>query len=152
MLLGGDLSDAKLAAERAWERARDGLRQHEGMPTQESMSACDAAGRASIEVSTAIEGVEGARRAPSESSSRFTERGRNKLAQLNRYSIIPIGGPTGEVDPDELLSGGPSARIALLDGDAEGARRILLAQVSALTARERDSHSGAQHAAAASRR
>lgn len=116
--LSGRLTQATRWAERALEHARDGLRMNEGLPTREVMDAYDEAYHVTMKVAAAAQGA-GAVGRVLDDVAELHARVRKKLAEFNRFSVIPISGPTGEVKPEELFHGRLAA-IASLVGDRPG--------------------------------
>jgi hypothetical protein len=106
-----------------WNHALASLRLTEGMPAREVVQLIDAAALMLVETRALTEGATGVSRTLDDLVA-MHERFRDRLAVFNRNSVIPLDGPTGPVDPEELLRGRGSVMHALLSGDAAEALRI----------------------------
>jgi tetratricopeptide (TPR) repeat protein len=124
LLLRARLPEAMEWAERAREHARVGARLAEGMPTQEVMSGYDDAFYAIMRIAAASRDAATAARVLDELMD-VHSRAREKLAEFNRSAVVPLAGPAGEVEADQLVDGKAAALAASLAGQPADAVRIL---------------------------
>lgn len=125
LVLHGNLNAALRAAWNAQRFFLKQLRAHEGLPTHELMSECDAAHAVEIACLLRMEGVAGVTRAL-ERLARWHNQARTLLARVNTSSQIASVGPTRPLDPQSLLNGYPSALIAHLEGRKNEALELAL--------------------------
>jgi hypothetical protein len=107
-----------------WTQALRSLRLTEGMPAQEVVQLVDAAALLLVELRALTEGATGVQRSLDDLVA-LHERFRERLAVFNRHSVIPVDGPAGPVDPEELLRGRASALQSLLAGRPSEALRVI---------------------------
>jgi tetratricopeptide (TPR) repeat protein len=107
-----------------WNHALECMRLAEGMPVQEVVELIDRAALLLVEVRALTEGASGVFRTLNDLVA-LHERFRERLEVFNRHSVIPLSGPGGLVDPEDLLRGRASAMYAILSGRAAEAFRIL---------------------------
>ncbi len=129
LLLGGRLREAMQWAESAEQHARDGMRKNEGLPTEEVMSAYDHAFHVIMSIAAAGQDADGAAVVLDDLVA-VHARARRALSEFNRFAIVPVGGPSSEVNAEELFDGRPAALVALGAGRSDDAVRILSSQLA----------------------
>jgi hypothetical protein len=129
LLLRGRLLEAMHHAERAEEHARAGLRKSGGLPTKEIMSAYEHALYAMMRI-VAVSGDAAGMAQLLGELVELHSHARKMLAEFNRFSVLPLPGPSGEPDAEELLNGRPAALAALAAGRPGDAVRILTSQLA----------------------
>jgi hypothetical protein len=142
LLVCGRVPEAMEWAERAKQFARAGLRLSEGVPTQEIMSAYDAAFYAIMAIAAQGHDAAGVAQVLSDMVELHI-RMRKQLEEFNRHSILPLPGPTGEVNPEELSDGKPAGLLALLEDRPGDAVRILTAELTRWPQARLESRQGA---------
>ena len=141
MLLHGRLPQSMDRAREAKEHALFGIRKNEGVATQEVMSAYDEAFYGIMSVAAAGHDHQGTVHLMDEIVD-VHARARDVLASLNPSLILPLPGPTGEVNPEDLYEGKPAALVALLNGRAGDAVRILSSRLSNWPPRQQETRLG----------
>ena len=129
MVLAGRFHDAMTWATEARKQATVQLRLQEGIPTQETMSAYDQVFLLFFTIARVYNNAQWAAQVLDELES-INAIGIKQLAEFNRFSVIPIGGPT-TVDRDSLLNGRAAATVAILSGATDDAIRILQSRIAA---------------------
>jgi hypothetical protein len=128
LLLCGQLPEAMKWAERARDEARYGARKMQGMPSREVMEAYEHAFHVIMKIAAA--GRDRASAVRSVEELMGVERiARGKLAEFNQSAVVPIPGPSGDVEIEQILDGRLAALAARLDGRPADAVRILSAQL-----------------------
>ncbi len=120
----GRLREAMEWASRAERHGREGLRLQQGIPTEENMFAVDEALGAIVDVAVAAGNTKGAAEAL-DCWVDIQDHVRDNLAEFNRFSVLPVGGPKGKAQPTELLAGRPAAALALASGRPNEAIKML---------------------------
>jgi hypothetical protein len=142
LVLSGELSSAGEWVRRAQDAATDGLRATEGLPAKQVMNAVDDAADRAVTVASLVEGRGGVARELTALVDR-QRRQQRVLREANRLlPLIPLPGPTGEADPEDLLDGRPAALLAILEGRFADARRILTEPLDGLSAANRERRHG----------
>ena len=123
-LLNGDARAAAAAADECWNIAAEIHRMHEGQLSSEAAVAYDLACWSLWEPTVLLNGRSGVEALMTDRAA-LEAAGRDELERFNRHAIVPVEGPSGPVDREELLWGLPAAFLALDDGRPDEAIRIL---------------------------
>jgi hypothetical protein len=124
LIESGMLRRADQIARATWNHALESLRLSEGMPVREVVQLVDAAAFVLVELRALTEGADGVRQTLDDLVA-LHERFHHRLEVFNRLSVIPVDGPQGPVNPEELLRGRASAMHALLAGNPSKALEIM---------------------------
>lgn len=126
LIPAGKFTEAHQSLERSKKELTEAGRTAEGIPTQDIMGLTDTIFSHLLTMAAHCNLSDGARHLVNELEDRH-QQAVEKLAEVNRYSVIPIGGPT-EVVRADLLEGKAVAVLAFLEGQAELPRAQELAQ------------------------
>jgi hypothetical protein len=120
----GRLRDAARYAEIAWRHALDGQRLTQGIATAEGIAGYQHAAAARFAVEPLTNGAAGLAHAIDEMVAVY-RRSHDKTDEFNRYSVIELANPGGNVVFEDVQAGEPSAQLAVLQGRAAEAVAIL---------------------------
>ena len=120
----GRLRDAARFAEIAWEHAIDGQRRTQGLVTAEAIAGYQGAAAARFAVHPLTSGALGLAHSLDDMVAVY-RRSHDKTDEFNRHSLVPVSNPAGDVRPEDVQAGEPSAKLALLQGRPGDAVAIL---------------------------
>lgn len=113
-ILTGKLRTTMEWCERSWAHAREGMRKTQGIATREIMEAYDWSANTLAKIYLRLEQPLEVRQLI-EDLTVVHQYARQSILEFNATSIIPVGGPSGEVTPDQLVDGRLAAILALAE-------------------------------------
>lgn len=134
-LMTGNQPRAMEWCERSWNHAREGMRKTEGIAGREVMEAYDWSANTIAKIYLRLSKPPEIRRLIDDLAA-IHEYARQSIAEFNASSIIPLGGPSGEVTPEQLVDGRLAAMLALLEGRFAELRSLAAVDAGTLAGRE----------------